>query len=151
MEAGRARLHALRMSTAAHQHGHGRTPPHDRLSSASLRHYQAMEHLANERTHLVYVRTAVALIALGVVANRGAAYLLSGGSTARDILRAAQLAGLGMVAYGFTLALLAQQRRQRVDRAIDRLAFRAERGLVDFMAYSAILAGILALLWLALP
>jgi len=138
-------------SAAAHQHGQSRELSRDRLSSASLRHYQTMEHLANERTHLTYVRTAVALIALGVLANRGAAYLLSGGSTARDILRTAQLTGLGMVAYGFLLALLAQQRRQRVDEAIDRLTFRAERGLVDFMAYSAIIAGTLALLWLALP
>jgi putative membrane protein len=138
-------------STAAHQHGHGRMLPRDRLSSASLRHYQTMEHLANERTHLMYVRTAVALMALGVIANRGAAYVLADGTTSRDILRTVQLSGLGMVAYGFVLALLAHQRRQRVDRAIDRLAFRAERGLVDFMAYSAIIAGTLALLWLALP
>jgi putative membrane protein len=45
-------------------------------SEKILRRLHVSEHLANERTHLAYIRTAVSVIGLGIAINRFSLYLV---------------------------------------------------------------------------
>ena len=99
---------------------------------------KATEYLANERTFLAWVRTSVSIMSLGFVvakfglwlrelAARFAPHMQGAGSGASVPI------GLGMIALGGALALLAARRFQTVNRQIDRGAVTADRGLVLLM------------------
>ena len=127
----------------------------DRMSSSAARHYQASERLANERTHLAYVRTAVLLIALGVVANRFSLVLLENGRLDRPrrslaILGGTRHAGLGMVVYGLILLGAALYRYHRIEQAIDGFEHRPNRVMVTAVTVVALVGGALSMLWMFL-
>jgi putative membrane protein len=66
--------------------------------------------LANERTYLAWLRTGLALVALGVAAERVL--------PAEGIIWARQLVGITLILAGVLTAGLARSRWQAVDRAV---------------------------------
>jgi putative membrane protein len=118
-----------------------------------MRHYQTSEHLANERTHLAYLRTAIALVTLGVIVNRISIYLIEQdrleiARRSLGILTGATYAGLGMVVYGLLLLGLALRRYREVDRAIERLDYKPDRVMVEVTTLTALVGGLAATLWI---
>lgn len=99
---------------------------------------KASEHLANERTFLAWVRTSVSIMSLGFVvakfglwlrelSTRFDAHVPSRGSGTSTPI------GIGMVAFGGALALLASQRYHSVNRQIDQGAVKPDRALILLM------------------
>src|SRR5690349_22477247 len=103
---------ALRTTSAA---ASGSTDPKVHLS----------EHLANDRTYLAYLRTAISLISFGVTINRFSLYLIQSDKVSERALSHWNLAevgrlGLGMVILGLILLVWAAIYFTRVSGAIDR-------------------------------
>lgn len=111
------------------------------------------EHLANERTHLAYLRTAISLISLGITVNRFSLYLkehdqLPSRPGRLDVLGGAASAGIGMVVYALVLMLAALYRYKAVERAIDHGDFHPDSPIVTWLTYSVIAAGVGGILWM---
>lgn len=141
------------MSAPAHERRRGADVIEQARTDPSIRHYQASEHLANERTHLSYLSTAISLVSLGITVNRFSVYLIDSGDADRrpvGILRDTKQIGLGMVLYGFLLMVLALHRYLRVDRAIDRLDYKPQRFLVEGLTLSSLFVGALSIIWMFL-
>lgn len=142
------------MSMTMYDGEHGtRTLARDRQSSASTRHHQASEHLANERTHLAYVRTAISLITLGITVNRFSIFLIEHDRldmTRRPlgILSGTKYAGFGMVMYGLLVMALALRRYHAADQAIDRHDYRPDRLMVEVLTVTALVGGAAGILWM---
>jgi putative membrane protein len=66
--------------------------------------------LANERTYLAWLRTGLALVAVGVAAERVL--------PAEGVIWARQLIGVSLILAGVLTAALARRRWQAVDRAV---------------------------------
>ena len=96
---------------------------------------KATEHLANERTFLAWVRTSIAIISLGFVVARFGLWLrelashVSPGAPIRGSGLSAPI-GIGMIAFGGALTLLAAWRFHVVNRQIDRGLVTVDRALV---------------------
>lgn len=93
------------------------------------------EHLANERTFLAWVRTAIAIIGLGFVMAKFSVWLRQflGTVAPRANLPPAGAslpAGIALIALGAVTTLLAYWRYLRVARAIEAGEYRVERGLL---------------------
>src|SRR3989442_897830 len=96
--------------------------------------HRAAEHLANERTFLAWVRTNIALISLGFVLARLSPWLREAGEANAQRLAAKALPlGIGMVAVGALLTLLAAWRYDAVNREIEAGLVKTDRALVWFV------------------
>ena len=143
------------MSASAHDRTHSVDPASFRGKDALLQHYQTSEHLANERTHLAYVTTSIALISLGIAINRSSVYVLQksdiqSGPSPIDLLRNIAQLGVGMVLFGFGLMVLALHRFLRVERAIDRDDFRSQRRFIEGITLTTLFGGALSIIWIFL-
>ncbi|HEX4467899.1 MAG TPA: DUF202 domain-containing protein [Gemmatimonadaceae bacterium] len=143
------------MSATAHDRRRRNDAIEEARKDPSIRHYQASEHLSNERTHLSYIRTAIFLVSLGITLNRFSLYLIEGAGpdAARrpmGLLRDTKQIGMGMVLYGFLLVVLALHRYLRVDRAIDRLDYKPQRFLVEGLTLTSLFVGALSVIWMFL-
>ena len=111
------------------------------------------QHLSNERTYLAYVRTAVALITLGITINRFTIFLVQSHIVSLNdsiywSFANVENAGIGMVIFGMALVILAVLNYARVKRQIDRGDFRPDLRIIVTIAIVIVgLAG-LGLLWL---
>ena len=88
------------------------------------------DHLANERTFLAWVRTALGIIGLGFVVSRFALYLRSlaaGGADLPPTSSRSALLGAVMVGTGAAINLFALMRFLSNRRAIDSGAFRSSQ------------------------
>jgi putative membrane protein len=100
---------------------------------------KATEHLANERTFLAWVRTSIAIISLGFVVARFGLWLrelavrVSPGAPMRGSGLSTPI-GIGMIAFGGALTLLAAWRFHVVNRQIDRGLVAVDRALVLLIA-----------------
>jgi len=116
---------------------------------AELHHVS--EHLANERTILAWVRTAIAIMTLGIAINRFSLFLIEfarivpGGRTAN--LHAEEL-GIGLVVLGVIVMLGGIWHYLDVARAIDEGTYRASRLRVVLPATIVVLIGGASLAWL---
>lgn len=87
----------------------------------------ARDHLANERTYLAWLRTALAIIAFGIGLNRFSLYLAQEAASAGQppphtgSLRI----GAGMVVVGMGLLVWSVVRYEQVRRQLERHDFRA--------------------------
>lgn len=110
---------------------------------------QATEFLANERTFLAWIRTSIAIISLGFVIAKFRIWL-------QDIARAGSVSlppsklgdsfkiGIGMMALGGLLTVLAAWRYHLVNRQIEEGKVTADRGLIVFVTILvATLAGVM--------
>lgn len=118
------------------------------VTPAPSRPYFA-DHLANERTHLAYVRTAVALFAFGMALNQFSAYVMERHAPERaHSFIAGWRAGLGMVIAGVVLALWSGWRFDQVTRDIDRGTYRPSRVAMWALSAGVLVLGALAIFWL---
>jgi putative membrane protein len=110
---------------------------------------QATEYLANERTFLAWIRTSISIISLGFVIAKFRIWL-------QDIAKAGSVSmpppklgesfqiGIGMMALGGLLTVLAAWRYHVVNRQIESGKVTADRGLIVFVTILvAVLAGVM--------
>ena len=114
---------------------------------------RATEFLANQRTFLAWIRTSIAVISFGFVTGKLSVMLpfLSGrNDPTAETMRAVHKfpVGLGMIAFGGVLAILAAWRYRVVNSAIEQGAVRAERGAVAFVALLVVLLAILMITYM---
>src|SRR5258708_6080881 len=107
---------------------------HDAQHEARKR-LRLSDHLANERTHLAYLRTSVTLVAFGITLNRFSLYLIESGKRAANPrehwpLLDTQRTGLGMVVLGMLLMIWAAIRYAIVSRAIERQSYHPNPVLI---------------------
>lgn len=109
------------------------------------------EHLANERTLLAWIRTAVAVITLGVAINRFSLFLMEvhqlvPGSRISNIH--AETVGIGLVGLGIALLCGGTWHYLHVGRTIESETYRpANRALVA-TSLAIVAIGGSALIWL---
>jgi putative membrane protein len=101
----------------------------------------ARDHLANERTYLAWIRTALGLVGLGVLLER----LGAGGE--RTISMAA---GVGFISFGGLFLIYAVIRYFRVANELQRGKFPVARRGPIAVAFGAILVVVGALLYVLL-
>jgi putative membrane protein len=124
----------------------------ERKAAPAIRQNTA-QHLANERTYLAYIRTAVALITLGITINRFTIFLVQSHLVSLNdriywSFANVENAGIGMVIFGITVVIWAALNFERVKRQIDRGDFRPDLRIIVTIAIVIVgLAG-LGLFWL---
>ena len=121
------------------------------MESPPPRSQHISDHLANERTALAWIRTAIAVMTLGVAINRFSLFLLEfhqvvpGG---RAMNRHAETVGIGLVVLGIVLMCGGAWHYLRVAKAIDREDFRPGRSAILLTAAAVLAIGGSALVWL---
>lgn len=116
---------------------------------AELHHVS--EHLANERTILAWVRTAIAVMTLGIAINRFSLFLVEFARTVPDGRTAnvhAEEAGIGLVIVGVLVMLGGIWHYLDVARAIDEGSYRSSRMRIVVPALIVVLLGSASLVWL---
>jgi putative membrane protein len=94
----------------------------------------ARDHLANERTYLAWLRTAIGLVGIGVVVSELA-------QSREPVL--AELIGIGMIVLGVFSLVYAYVRYRQVTRQLEMGRFRAA-GYGPFVITLVTLAGMVA-------
>lgn len=100
---------------------------------------KATEHLANERTFLAWVRTSIAIMSLGFVVAKFGLWLreLASHLSPQTPVHGSGFSGpigMGMIAFGGALALLAAWRFHVVNRQIERGKVSVDRWLVALIS-----------------
>ncbi|MBX9944065.1 MAG: DUF202 domain-containing protein [Reyranella sp.] len=109
------------------------------------------EHLANERTMLAWIRTAIAVITLGVAINRFSLFLmevhqLAPGSRASNLH--AEKVGIGLVALGIVLLCGGTWHYLHVGRTIESETYRPANRALMLTTLAIVAIGGSALIWL---
>jgi putative membrane protein len=113
---------------------------------------RAREHLANERTLLAWVRTAIALMGLGFVVARFGLFLRQLGverGAAPTDTRLAGWIGIGLVAAAVVATVLAAVRFLRARDQIEAGRFEAEVYAEGFVVLLTLIGGIALVGYLA--
>jgi putative membrane protein len=110
-------------------------------------------HLANERTFLAYLRTAVSLMSFGIAINRFSFFLIESNAMPAwrillpDLVHSGQV-GTGMVVIGMGLLGWAAMRYVQIFRQIERQVF-APRPVHMLILTALVMAGaLLGLVWM---
>ncbi len=111
------------------------------------------EHLANERTFLAWVRTAIALIGLGFVIVKFALFLdeiailfTKEGIPGQEGFSA--LIGVIIVAFGVALAPFAFYQYKKVEKQIESTSYKTTTLLTGILTFALVAGGILLILHL---
>ena len=118
-------------------------------AAGRLRERRAREHLANERTLLAWVRTSLALIALGFVVARFAVFS-RGLSIATATNVTSTVFGIALVSGGFIAGLVGLVRFLRVKRQIDRDDFQPDAWSLVVLVGIALAMGVALAVYLAI-
>ncbi len=111
------------------------------------------EHLANERTYLAYLRTAISLISFGITINRFSLYLIqtnkvSEYATERWDMVSVGRVGFGMVIFGLVLMIWAGVHYNRVSNGIETGNYRPSNIITWVITVGVLLGGGVSLIWL---
>jgi putative membrane protein len=107
------------------------------------------DHLANERTHLAYVRTAVSLFAFGITLHQFSWFISEHRNAPHPgAFAAGWRVGLGMVIFGIVLALWSAIRFDRVTRDIDRGTYHPSRIAMWTLSLGVLVLGAAGAIWL---
>jgi len=111
------------------------------------------EHLANERTFLAWVRTSIATISLGFVIARFSFWLreivISTGKNVNLPKGSLSLPiGLGMVAFGAIMVVLAAIRHERIRRDIENDLPHRPSHLVGLTTVAVVLLGVVLIVYM---
>ena len=128
-------------------------PPESKPLASIDESKRASEYLANERTFLAWIRTAIAIISLGFVVAKFSLWLhqLAAGLGPQVPTRhagASMPIGVAMMVFGGLVTVLAAWRYHTVNCAIERGAVRADRGLVMLVTVMVTLLCIVMILYL---
>jgi putative membrane protein len=117
--------------------------------------HHVSEHLANERTMLAWIRTAIAVMTFGVGINRFSLFLVEfgkvvpGGRTENAMANAhAEQLGIGLVGLGLLVMLGGTWHYLHVARTIDDESFRPARIGIVLTALAVLALGGTSLVWL---
>ena len=111
------------------------------------------DHLANERTALAWIRTAIAVMTLGVAINRFSLFLMEFHQVApqaRALNRHAETVGVGLVILGIVLMCSGVWHYLHIADAIEREDFRNRRSAIVLTSLAVLAVGGSALVWLFL-
>ena len=111
------------------------------------------DHLANERTALAWIRTAIAVMTLGVAINRFSLFLMEFHQVApqaRALNRHAETVGVGLVILGIVLMCSGVWHYLHIADAIEREDFRNRRLAIVLTSLAVLAVGGSALVWLFL-
>jgi putative membrane protein len=123
----------------------------EQLKQQQAKLHHVSEHLANERTILAWIRTALAVMTLGVGINRFSLFLkefsrlVPGG---RPVNIHAEELGIGLVVLGVLLLLGAIWHYLYVARMIDEESYRPSRYTIVTAALAVVAMGGTSLVWL---
>lgn len=115
---------------------------------------KVLDHLANERTFLAWLRTGLAMITFGFVIERFGLLLRKLG--ARDLapipfqLYYSAIIGVALTLLGIVIMLIALFDFLRVSRAIDQETFRPSFGFIIILTVFACCIGLLLVFYLLL-
>ncbi len=123
---------------------------HLKQQQAKLHHVS--EHLANERTILAWIRTAIAVMTLGVGINRFSLFLVEFSHVVPDggrriNIHAEQL-GIGLVVLGIVIMFGAIWHYLDVAKAIDEDTYRPSRLKIVLTSLAVVVLGGASLTWL---
>jgi putative membrane protein len=115
----------------------------------------AAEYLANERTFLAWIRTSIAVISLGFVVAKFGVWLRElatqiAPQVETRVTGMSMPMGVGMMAFGGVLAILAAWHYHRVNLAIERGEVRADRGLIITVTCAVALLTLMMIAYLML-
>ena len=109
------------------------------------------DHLANERTLLAWIRSSIAIVALGfVVARFGLLLRELGRSAPHQAVGLSTAFGVALVACGAVLVLLATLRYRDTRRAIDENDYRASSALLVLLCAGFLLVSALLVAYLVI-
>jgi len=122
------------------------------LKTQQKKLHHVTEHLANERTILAWIRTAIAVITLGVGINRFSLFLVEFSHIVPDgkpiNAHAAEELGIGLVALGLLVMVGGMIHYLHVADAIDAESYRPSRLGVVATASAVLLLGGASLAWM---
>ncbi len=118
-------------------------------------HQRISEHLAVERTFLAWVRTAIAVISLGFVVAKSSLWLrdLAARLDPEQEMQSIGISlhlGIGMMAFGSIILILAAWHCCIVHRAIERGEVRPAHGMVVGVTTGVVLLAILMIVYIML-
>lgn len=116
------------------------------------RNAHVSDHLANERTLLAWIRTSIAVIALGIAINRFSLFLMEINQVLPEVRSAANrhvaALGAGLVVLGIVIMVGALWHYLRVSRAIDTETYRPSTVVMATTSAAIVAMGGAALAWL---
>ncbi len=115
--------------------------------------HHVSEHLANERTILAWIRTAIAVMTFGVGINRFSLFLLEFAQTvpgSRRVNMHAEYLGIGLVGLGVLVMIGGTFHYLHVANAIDSETYRPSRAGTIATALAVLALGGISLVWLLL-
>ena len=126
------------------------TPIHD-LKEQQKKLHHVSEHLANERTMLAWIRTAIAVMTFGVGINRFSLFLVEFGQNVpggRTVNVHAEQLGVGMVGLGLLVMLGGTWHYIHVAQSIDDETYRPARIGIILTTLAVLMLGGTSLAWL---
>ncbi len=127
---------------------------HKELVSAIIKHQNAAEHLANERTLLAWIRTSVGIMAFGFVVVKFSLFVrqisvLVGKDHALPPQRGySAIIGILLVAVGAVLLLFSYIKHKQTEKQLDNDEFKSSSKLVLALTITIIAISVLLILYL---
>jgi putative membrane protein len=111
-----------------------------------------LDHLSNERTLLAWIRTSIAVIALGIAINRVSLFLMEIHQLVPELRAVADRhikgLGVGLIVLGIVVLVGAFWHYLRVSRAIDAETYRPSTLAMGLTSAAIVVMGAIALVWL---
>lgn len=125
----------------------------DQPAGASRPKRSATDHLANERTFLAWVRTAIAIMAFGFVVVKFALFvrqvsMVLGSGEALPDQRSSAAVGIFLVVLGAAVSLLAFFRYRRIEKELDTTGYHPSRRLSVLLTVAIVICSILLVVYL---
>lgn len=107
------------------------------------------DHLANERTHLAYVRTAISLFAFGITLHQFSWFIGEHRNSPHPgMFAAGWRVGFGMVLFGIALGFWSAVRFDQVTRQITEGTYQPNRTAMWVLSFGVLLLGAAGAAWL---
>ena len=120
------------------------------MDASGNRH--VLDHLSNERTLLAWIRTSIAVIALGIAINRVSLFLMEIHQLVPELRAVANShikgLGVGLIALGIVVLAAAFWHYVRVGRAIDSETYQPSTVAMGVTSAAIMVTGVIALVWL---
>jgi putative membrane protein len=124
--------------------------PEAAVDASGNRH--VLDHLSNERTLLAWIRTSIAVIALGIAINRVSLFLMEIHQLVPELRAVANShikgLGVGLIVLGIVVLAGAFWHYLSVSRAIDAETYRPSTLAMAVTSGTIVVMGVIALVWL---